>query len=271
MPGRSRRARSRCGTSARISSARGSITSASARRESWCGGAAAEPGDLDRRSGDAASASARAVALLQALGLGERRAQRGREVVGDVAAADRQDGGVADRPAVADDDVDVVPPPMSISATPSSRSSGVSTASAAASGPPSTSCTWSPARLQHLMRFCPELIGAGHDVDARLEPHPGHADRLLDAVLVVDDELLRQDVEHLAVRRAARPRGPRRSRARRRPARDLAVLHRHHAVAVEALDVAARPSPRPRCGSRSRPSARPRRPPCGSPRRWRRC
>src|SRR5262245_21719044 len=54
--------------------------------------------------------------------------------------------------------IDVVPAPISTSATPSSRSSGVSTASAAARGLPRTSWTCRPARLQHLMRFCPELI-----------------------------------------------------------------------------------------------------------------
>src|SRR5262249_61911395 len=40
---------------------------------------------------------------------------------------------------------------------------------------------------------------AGDDVDPGLEPHPGHADRLLHAALIVDDELLRQDVQDLAV------------------------------------------------------------------------
>ncbi len=36
-------------------------------------------------------------------------------------------------------------------------------------------------------------------MDLGLEAHAAHAQRLLDAVLVVDDELLRQDVDHLAV------------------------------------------------------------------------
>jgi hypothetical protein len=43
--------------------------------------------------------------------------------------------------------------------------------------------------------------GAGDDVDLRLQAHAGHAERLLDAVLLVDDVVLRQDVQHLAVHR----------------------------------------------------------------------
>jgi hypothetical protein len=35
----------------------------------------------------------------------------------------------------------------------------------------------------------------------RLETHAGHADRLADAFLVVDDEFLRQDVQDLLVGR----------------------------------------------------------------------
>jgi len=41
----------------------------------------------------------------------------------------------------------------------------------------------------------------GDDVDPRLEAHGGHPQRVADAVLVIDDVLLRQDVEHLAVHR----------------------------------------------------------------------
>ncbi len=38
-------------------------------------------------------------------------------------------------------------------------------------------------------------------MDPRLEPHAAHADRLADAVLIVDDELLREHVDDLAVAR----------------------------------------------------------------------
>src|SRR5208282_4787466 len=51
--------------------------------------------------------------------------------------------------------ISVVPPPTSISATPSSRSSGNSAASADASGWKTISDGVTPARSQHLVRFCP--------------------------------------------------------------------------------------------------------------------
>src|SRR5688572_14135984 len=40
---------------------------------------------------------------------------------------------------------------------------------------------------------------AGDDVDLGLEPRAGHAERLADAALMIDDVLLRQDVQHFAV------------------------------------------------------------------------
>src|SRR2546427_108026 len=43
--------------------------------------------------------------------------------------------------------------------------------------------------------------GPGDDVALGPEPHPAHADRVLDAVLIVDDEFLRDDVDDLAVHR----------------------------------------------------------------------
>ena len=51
----------------------------------------------------------------------------------------------------------VVPPPMSMSATPRFFSSSVSTAYAEASGWSTMSRTSRPARLQHLMMFCAEV------------------------------------------------------------------------------------------------------------------
>src|SRR6185312_11561306 len=41
--------------------------------------------------------------------------------------------------------------------------------------------------------------GAGDDVHARLQAHAGHADGLADAVLAVDNEILRQNVQDLLV------------------------------------------------------------------------
>src|SRR5207249_582585 len=94
-----------------------------------------------------------------------------------------------------------------------------------------------PGAVAALDQVLPGAHRAGHDVDARLEAHAGHADRLADAVLVVDDELLRQDVEDLLVggegdgtRGVHDPLDV--------PRRHLAVAHRDHAMAVEPLDVA---------------------------------
>ena len=54
----------------------------------------------------------------------------------------------------------VVPPPMSTSATPSSRSSGESTASLEAIGSSTMSITLRPARLQHFTTFWAEVTAA---------------------------------------------------------------------------------------------------------------
>ena len=51
----------------------------------------------------------------------------------------------------------VDPPPSSTTAQPSSISSGVSTASEAASGSRTNSWTWYPARSTHFFRFCRTL------------------------------------------------------------------------------------------------------------------
>ena len=83
-------------------------------------------------------------------------------------------------------------------------------------------------------------LAAGDDVDVHFEPGAGHADRRADAVLLVDDEVLRQHVQDLAAGRQ-RHRLGRVDRAPDVLARDLAVLagHRDHAAAVEPLDVRA--------------------------------
>ncbi len=79
---------------------------------------------------------------------------------------------------------------------------------------------------------------AGDDVHVDLEPGAGHADRGADAVLLVDDEVLRQHVQDLAA--GGQRHGPGGVEgAAHVLARDLAVLagHGHDAAAVEALDV----------------------------------
>src|SRR5215831_5134327 len=59
--------------------------------------AASHPGDLDHLIGGRGGGDGAAVALLQTLGFRERRAERGCEIGGHVAAPHRKDGGVADR------------------------------------------------------------------------------------------------------------------------------------------------------------------------------
>ena len=73
-----------------------------------------------------------------------------------------------------------------------------------------------------------------------LEPHPRHPERLAHAVLVIDEEGLRQDVDDLAVLgQVDRLRGLEGALDVGRT--DLAVPagHRHHAAAVDAADMAA--------------------------------
>ena len=81
-------------------------------------------------------------------------------------------------------------------------------------------------------------LAAGDDVDVHFEPRAGHADRRADAVLLVDDEVLRQHVQDLAAGRQRHGLG-RVDRAAHVLAGDLAVLagDRDDAAAVEALDV----------------------------------
>src|SRR5262245_2530080 len=144
-------------TSARTSSQRGSITSARARCDSLCGGRPPMPATSTDRSAAARSASAEP----------QRCFRRSASANGVRSAAARSlvtcppptgSTAVCRMEPPWKTTIEVVPAPISTSATPSSRSSGVSTASAAASGLPRTSWTCRPARLQHLMRFCPELI-----------------------------------------------------------------------------------------------------------------
>ena len=77
-------------------------------------------------------------------------------------------------------------------------------------------------------------------MDVDLEPRAGHADRRADAVLLVDDEVLRQHVQNLASGRQADGLG-RLDRPPHVVARDLAALagDGDDAAAVEPLDVRA--------------------------------
>ena len=134
----------------------------------------------------------------------------------------------------------MVPAPMSMSSEPSSRSSGVSTASAVASGSKTISTTSMPARLTQVSRVLRARDVAGHQVDHDLEPAAQHAERVVDAALLVDHELLRDGVQDLAVGGQGR-RLRRLEHALDVLAGDLAVLarHRDHAARVDAADVGA--------------------------------
>jgi hypothetical protein len=131
----------------------------------------------------------------------------------------------------------VVAAPISIIATPTSFSSSVSTARAGE-------------RLEHdLLDSVAGAVDRLADVrrrrdlardeeDLRLESHAGHADRILDALLVVDAVLLRDRVHHLTV-------GRERDRARDdvHPVdvvlQDLVLGDRDHTHRARRLDVVA--------------------------------
>src|SRR6185503_7105096 len=84
-------------------------------------------------------------------------------------------------------------------------------------------------------------LAAGDDVDVDLEPGAGHPHRRADAVLLVDDKILRQHVEDLAAGRQRHRLGGV-DRAAHVLAGDLAVLagHGDDAAAVEPFDVRPR-------------------------------
>ena len=80
---------------------------------------------------------------------------------------------------------------------------------------------------------------AGDDMDLGFEPHARHPNRLADAVLIVHDEFLRENVQDLLVRRNRDG-----ARGVDHPldvvGADLAVPDGHDAVRIEAADVAPR-------------------------------
>ncbi len=134
----------------------------------------------------------------------------------------------------------VVPAPMSISPTPSSRSSGVRTEALVAIWLRTISSVATPGPLDAALEVLEGGDGRGDDVDVDLELDAAHAQRVLDPVLLVDDELLGDDVDDRAVRRDGQ-----RLRLVDDPLDvlpgDLPVLagDGHDAPRVEALDVGA--------------------------------
>ena len=81
-------------------------------------------------------------------------------------------------------------------------------------------------------------VGTGDDVHLGLQAHAGHAERLADAFLRVDDEFLRQDVQDLLVGRD-RHRLRRVDHAVDVAGCDFLVADRDDAVRVQAAHVAA--------------------------------
>ena len=134
----------------------------------------------------------------------------------------------------------IVPAPMSATATPSSFSVSLRTASAEASELTTSSSILTPAAATHLDRFWTAVAERRDDVGLDLEPQRAHPERVLDALLAVDREAAPLDVEHLAVRRD-RDRAGDLDRAADVLAADLAMVagDRDLARRVEALDVLA--------------------------------
>ena len=94
----------------------------------------------------------------------------------------------------------VVPPPMSTMQTPSSFSSSESTAYAEASCSRIRSRTSRPQRRTHFSMFWAAFTAPVTRCTFASRRTPGHAQRLLHALLAVDQELLRQDVQDLLIR-----------------------------------------------------------------------
>ena len=104
----------------------------------------------------------------------------------------------------------------------------------------------------HFSMLLRRALRARDDVHLRLEAHAGHADRIADAFLSVDDEFLRQHVQDLLVR------GNRDGLRRVDDVLDvrvahLAVAYRDDAVRIQAAHVAAGDAGEHASGSRSRP------------------
>ena len=101
------------------------------------------------------------------------------------------------------------------------------------------SSTSSPQRRTHLMTLWAELTAPVTMWTLASRRTPGHAHRLPDALLIVDDVLLGKDVQNALVGRDRH-----RTRGIEDPlhvaGRHLPVPNRHDAVGVEAADVAAR-------------------------------
>ncbi len=177
---------------------------------------------------------------LQLLGVGNRRAQADGDVVGEVIAADADDARVPQAAALEDREVgraaaDVDERHAELFLV---RSQHRLAGSELFDDRVDDADAGAVHACDDVLRRC---CAAGHDVDVHFEPGARHAHRRADAVLVVDDEVLRQHVQNLASRRQGNRLGGI-DRAPHVVAGNLAVLARDRddAAAVESLDVRAR-------------------------------
>ena len=175
---------------------------------------------------------------LDLLGVLGRRAQRHRDVVGDVVPGDRDDRGMPDG-AVAEDrevggaaaDVDEADPqlPFVVEQHRLARRELLE----------DDVVDLEAAAAHALGDVLHRAHRAGHHVDLRLQAHPRHAGGLPDPFLAVDDVFLRDGVEDLLIGRDRD--GPRGVDDALHVFRGhFLVPDRHHPVGVEAADVAAR-------------------------------
>ena len=142
-----------------------------------------------------------AVHLLELLGLFDGDVQAYGEVVGEVVAADGKHGGVGRWSPSKKTVSSVVLAPMSAMQTPSSRSSAERTASAAAMPSKTGVFHFEAGAVGAGDDGLRDAAGAGGEVEVHFELVADHADGVVDAGLIVEDELLREQVEDFAVGR----------------------------------------------------------------------
>src|SRR5450631_1529624 len=195
-------------------------------------------GHLDHVARARELAQRHAVGDLQLLGVLGRRAQRHRDVVGDLVARDRDDRRVLDRAVGEDRDVgraaaDVHEAHAQVALVVEEDRVG------GGEGLQHEVAHLQPAAAHALHDVLRGRHRARDDVHLHLEAHAAHAEGLAHAALAVDDEFLLEDVEHLLLH------GDVHGARGLDHAVDVVLLHflvldRHHAVGVEALDVASR-------------------------------